>query len=60
MRSIMRRMPAKRLSALIGALLALLYTAWAIPFMLESSVVAIDGRRYFGLFDDAMISMRYA
>ena len=28
--------------------------------MLESSVVAIDGRRYFGLFDDAMISMRYA
>ena len=37
-----------------------LYLAWAIPFMLESSVVAIDGRRYFGLFDDAMISMRYA
>ena len=56
----MRRMPAKRLSALIGALLAFLYVAWAIPFMLESSVVAIDGRRYFGLFDDAMISMRYA
>jgi hypothetical protein len=28
--------------------------------MLESSVVAIDGKRYFGMFDDAMISMRYA
>ncbi len=45
---------------LIGALLGVLYVDWAVPFMLESSVVAIDGRRYFGLFDDAMISMRYA
>jgi arabinofuranosyltransferase len=45
---------------LLGAVLVLLYIAWAVPFMLESSVVAIDGRRYFGLFDDAMISMRYA
>jgi hypothetical protein len=41
-------------------LLAFIHIAWAIPFMLESSVVAIDGQRYFGLFDDAMISMRYA
>ena len=47
-------------AALIGAVLAFLYTAWAYPFIMESSVVAIDGRRYFNLFDDAMISMRYA
>ena len=49
-----------RRTALIGAVLACLYIAWAYPFMMESSVVAIDGRRYFNLFDDAMISMRYA
>ena len=60
MQSTIKRMPAKRLLLLLGAVLAFLYIAWAIPFLLESSVVAIDGRRYFGLFDDAMISMRYA
>ena len=46
--------------AALGALLALAYAAWAYPFIMESSVVAFDGRRYFNLFDDAMISMRYA
>lgn len=51
---------ARRWHILLALLLAFAYTAWAIPFMLESSVVAIDGRRYYGLFDDAMISMRYA
>lgn len=45
---------------ILAAVLAIAYVAWAVPFMLESSVVAIDGHRYFGLFDDAMISMRYA
>jgi arabinofuranosyltransferase len=39
---------------------ALLYLAWASAFIMETSVVAIDGKRYFNLFDDAMISMRYA
>jgi hypothetical protein len=36
-------MPRSRtlLFALVGALI---YIAWAVPFMLESSVVAIDGR----------------
>jgi hypothetical protein len=46
--------------ALLGGLSALLHAAWAHPFIMESSVVAFDGRRYFNLFDDAMISMRYA
>ena len=36
------------------------YAVWAGLFILQSSYVAIDGQRYFGLFDDAMISMRYA
>ena len=49
-----------RKSTLIVVLLALLYIAWARAFILESSLVAIDGKRYYGLFDDAMISMRYA
>ncbi len=52
--------PSRWRVPLIGALLGVLYVDWAVPFMLESSIVAIDGRRYFGLFDDAMISMRYA
>lgn len=41
-------------------MLAALYVAWAGMFIFRSSYVAIDGMRYFGLFDDAMISMRYA
>lgn len=37
-----------------------LYVVWALFFILHSSFVGIDGQRYFSLFDDAMISMRYA
>lgn len=40
--------------------LALGYAVWAGLFIYHSSYVALDGQRYFGLFDDAMISMRYA
>jgi hypothetical protein len=29
-------------------------------FIISSSFIAMDGHRYFSLFDDAMISMRYA
>jgi arabinofuranosyltransferase len=36
------------------------FVAWASLFIYYSSFVGIDGRRYFCLFDDAMISMRYA
>lgn len=38
----------------------ILYIAWSIVFIFQSSAVAVDGNRYFSLFDDAMISMRYA
>lgn len=44
----------------ILALLAAAYVVWACLFIYQSSYVALDGQRYFGLFDDAMISMRYA
>jgi hypothetical protein len=36
------------------------FVVWASLFIYESSFVGIDGKRYFCLFDDAMISMRYA
>src|ERR1041384_6267418 len=41
-------------------LLLLLYIIWSFIFIFQPSVVAIDGKRYFNLLDDAMISMRYA
>lgn len=50
----------RRILLAVAVILAILYVAWAIPFMLESSYVALDGTRYYGLFDDALISMRYA
>ena len=49
-----------RASALALAGIALCFVAWASLFVYRSSVVGIDGGRYFALFDDAMISMRYA
>ena len=45
-----------------GILLAIAaaFVLWATLFIFESSVVGFDGLRRFCLFDDAMISMRYA
>src|SRR5438874_2259808 len=42
------------------SLIAGLFVLWSIAFVLHTSFIALDGRRYFCLFDDAMISMRYA
>lgn len=36
-----------------------LFVVWSGIFIYKSSTVAMDGRRYFSLFDDAMVSMRY-
>ena len=44
----------------IFILLSALFAIWALAFIYHSSYAAIDDRRYFNLFDDAMISMRYA
>ena len=41
-------------------MLALIYVAWVAIFIFNSSYIGLDGLRYFSLFDDAMISMRYA
>ncbi len=41
-------------------LASLLYVTWALVFIWHSSILAEDKHRYFSLFDDAMISMRYA
>lgn len=40
--------------------IALAFVVWAAAFIFRTSFVAIDHHRYFSLFDDAMISMRYA
>jgi arabinofuranosyltransferase len=42
------------------ALISAGYMYWAVSFIYKTSAVGLDGRRYFCLFDDAMISMRYA
>ncbi|MEJ5202356.1 MAG: hypothetical protein WHV66_08995 [Anaerolineales bacterium] len=36
-----------------------LFLLWSGVFIYKSSTIAIDGQRYFSLFDDAMVSMRY-
>ncbi len=47
-------------AVLICLLIALIGVIWSALFIYQSSYIALDGHRYFGLFDDAMISMRYA
>jgi hypothetical protein len=42
------------------AIACVAFVGWCAAFIARSSFVGIDGRRYFCLFDDAMISMRYA
>jgi hypothetical protein len=43
----------------IFLLIVLIYCVYAVLFIMKTSFV-IGGARYFSLFDDAMISMRYA
>jgi len=43
----------------IFVLLSLVYTIYAALYIYRNSVV-VEGQRYFVLFDDAMVSMRYA
>ncbi len=45
-------------AAIVGISIA--FMIWSGLFIYRSSFISIDGRRYFCLFDDAMISMRYA
>src|ERR671913_2350701 len=50
----------RRTYAFIIASIGTCFVAWASLFIYRSSIIGIDGRRYFCLWDDAMISMRYA
>jgi hypothetical protein len=49
-----------RFAALWIAAVSSIFAIWVAIFIERSSVVGIDGRRYYSLFDDAMVSMRYA
>ena len=40
--------------------ISIIFMIWSAIFIYEVSFIAINGRRYVTLFDDAMISMRYA
>jgi hypothetical protein len=55
-----RIMKADRFARISLLVIAVAYVVWAGIHTYRSSYIAIDGERYFGLFDDAMISMRYA
>ena len=44
----------------VFAILTLLFVVWGLIFIFRTSAIGVDGIRYFMLFDDAMISMRYA
>src|SRR5687768_14909194 len=44
----------------ILGIVSICFLVYCAAFIYRASFVAIDGRRYFCLFDDAMISMRYA
>ncbi len=46
--------------SIILPLLCITYTAYAFSLIFRSSFIILDGTRRFCLFDDAMISMRYA
>jgi arabinofuranosyltransferase len=52
--------PTNNRALWICLLISLAGAMWSALFIYQSSYIALDGHRYYGLFDDAMISMRYA
>jgi arabinofuranosyltransferase len=50
----------KNLEMVVLTIISLVFIMWSSAFIYHSSFITIDGKRYFCLFDDAMISMRYA
>jgi arabinofuranosyltransferase len=55
-----RTLNANKTANLLLLLASVLFIAWALKFIQLTSFVAINGERHYALFDDAMISMRYA
>lgn len=53
-------LPNRRLERAIITVISIGFLIWSAVFIYRSSFIAVDGKRYFCLFDDAMISMRYA
>lgn len=51
---------ALRLQTAAIATIAAGFLLWSAVFIFRASIVAIDGKRYFTLFDDALVSLRYA
>ncbi len=49
-----------KLEKIITWTMSIGFALWSSAFIFQSSIIAIDGKRYFALADDAMISMRYA
>lgn len=53
--------PNRKLEKVVIALISIGFVIWSAAFIYRSSFIAVDnGKRYFCLFDDAMVSMRYA
>ena len=52
--------PTRRIGPIVFVGITGAFSLWAFWFIYRTSFVTIDGRRYFSLFDDAMVSMRYA
>jgi arabinofuranosyltransferase len=50
----------QKLEKVITGIISIGFAVWSAAFIYQASIIAIDGKRYFALFDDAMISMRYA
>lgn len=50
----------RKLENAILVIICIGFVVYGTAFIYRSSFIAIDGNRYFCLFDDAMISMRYA
>lgn len=51
---------SKRWAWFVAFLAIALWTVFAVDFVSRTSHVSIDGARYFVIFDDGMIGMRYA
>ena len=52
--------PNRKPERAIITVISIGFVLWSAAFIYRSSFIAVDGKRYFCLFDDAMISMRYA
>lgn len=51
---------SKKFERTVIGVISVGFAIWSAAFIYGSSFIAIDGNRYYCLFDDAMISMRYA